>query len=196
MTSIAHIINSLEELFLSRRNVLWISKKLGYNALNDMKKWGEENHLDDFESIQMNHSEALDYANKQFIKTKTEVLDKVTKELATRGTSRPTEETKYPKAWIPNGTLGYTTNDFRNIDAYYEQEVFRTNADFRYNNKIKSWQTHLHTRHVDRDPEIGRKDTRSLETLVRGYNMDNILGPNPYRDKYYDYSMMSIKSAY
>lgn len=191
MTSIEHIINSLEELFLSSRNVSWVSKKLKYDALEDMKKWAGENELDDFESIWMDYSEALDYANKQFIKTKTNVLDRVTRELSFRETSRPRVERKYPKAFIPGGTFGYTVTDFRNKDAYYEQEVFRTNANFRYNNKIKSWQTHLHTRHYDRDSEIGRKDTRSLETLVRGYNMDNIFSPNPYEDKYYNYSLNS-----
>ena len=196
MTSIAHIVNSLERLFLGRRNVSWVSNKLGYNALEDMKKWAQENDLDDFESIQMDYSEALDYANKQFMKTKTEVLDQVTRELYMTGTSRPEVERKYPKAWIPEGTFNYTVADWRNKDAYVEQEVFRTNANFRYKNKIKSWQTHLHTRHFDRDPEMGRKDTRSLETLVRGYDMEAIHGPNPYRDKYYDYSSMSLKSAY
>lgn len=195
MTSISHIINSLEELFLGIQNASWMSHRLGYNALKDMKKWAKENDLDDFESMQMDYSEALDYANKQFIKTKEEVLDKVTKGLAEE-TFRPDKETKYPKAWIPGGTFGYTTADWRNKDAYYEQEVFRTNKNFRYSNKIKSWQTHLHTRHVDRDPDIGRKDTRSLETLVRGYTMDNIWADSPYRDKYYDYSMASMNNAY
>lgn len=191
MTSIEHIINSLEELFLSNRNVSVVSKKLKYYALEDMKKWARENNLDDFESIQLDYSESLDYANKQFIKTKTDVLDKVTRELSFSETSRPLAEGKYPKAFIPDGTFDHTAVDFRNKDAYYEQEVFRTNANFRYNNKFKSWQTHLHTRQYDRDSEMGRKDTRSLETLVRGYNMDNIFSPNPYEDKYYNYSLNS-----
>lgn len=166
-----HIEISLERMFLSDTNIRDITAFIGRDATVEMKKWALEKNLDDYESVQMDYSEALDFANREFSKEhkpKSYELDMSAGQ-------------KYPKYYIDEGVERYNVNDFRTHDAQRVQEVFRTNKNFRYNNKIKSWRTRMHTRNYDRDyHESGLGDIRELNTLERGYRMDKILGPNPY----------------
>ncbi len=165
------LIHSLEQLFLSKSNINDVSAKLGRHAYTEMKQWASSANLDDYESIQMNWNESLDFANNKFVK---------------KYKNKPYELNmsagqNYPKYYIGEGVERYNVDDWRSHDAQQTQEVFRTNDNFRYGNKFKKWETSLYKRHYDRDEhEHGLRDTRELDTLVRGYRMDKIYGPNDY----------------
>jgi hypothetical protein len=165
-------MSSLSQLFLSRQNIIIISSVIGRNASDEMNKWSSERNLDDYESVQMDFTEALDFANNEFSKA-----------------HKPREyelsladgKTKHPKYFISNAVTGFNVNDWRTFDAQSSQEIFRSNKNFRHGNRIKPWQASMHKRHYDRDEhENGLKDIRELQTIQRGYNMEAIYGKNQY----------------
>ena len=172
MSTQTHIATSMERLFLSKNNIRDVSASLGRNAVAEMSKWATENPLDDYESVRGDYYETLDFVNNSFIK---------------HARNKPYELNmksgqNYPKYYIDEGVERYNVNDFRSHDAQSTQEVMRTNADFRYNNKIKLWHRSAHIRQYDRDEhENGLRDTRELNTLTRKYNMDKIHAENPYK---------------
>lgn len=181
MTTEKHIGKSLEEMFLSDSNIRDVSAYIGRNAREEMREWASKKNLDDYESVQMDYSEALDFANIEFSKqhkNKEYELDMSAGQ-------------NYPKYYIDEGVERYNVNDFRSHDAQVTQEIMRSNANFRYNNKIKQWRIGQHKRHYDREEhENGFRDIRELNTLERGYRMEKIWGPNPYESSdsaMYDY---------
>jgi hypothetical protein len=171
MTTKTQIAISLEAMFLSASNVRDISAFIGRPAKKEMSLWTKQRKLDDYESVQGDFTEALDYVNRQFVK-----LHK----------NKPYEFSmasgkKYPKYYIDEGVERYNVNDWRSHDAQYSQEVFRSNANFRYGNKIKQWRIGMHKRHYDREEhENGFRDIRELSNFQRGYNMKDIYAPNKY----------------
>jgi hypothetical protein len=162
---------SLSQRFTSRRNITLLSQAIKRSAAQDVKRWVRTHDLDDYESVHLDRDEELIFANKEFIKKHSANL--VPYELKIPG--------KYPKHYIDNGVENYNTQDFRTHDAYFTQEVFRTNKNFRYDNKIKSWETHLYKRHYERDNTEGLRDIRELNPVQRKFNMSKIVGPNPYK---------------
>jgi hypothetical protein len=171
MTTEQHIGMSLEKMFLSDFNVRDISGRMGRNAENEMKIWAASKKLDDYESVQMDYSEALDFANNEFS----------AKHLRKKPELNMAAGQDYPKYYIEEGVERYDVDDFRTYDAQQVQEVMRSNANFRYGNKIKEWRIGQHKRHYDKEEhEKGFADTRELNTLERGYNMSKIYGPNEY----------------
>lgn len=171
MTTEKHIANSLEKMFMSDSNIRDITAYIRRDATVEMKRWAIKKNLDDYESVQMDYSEALDFTNNQFVKEHKNKKYELNMAVGQN----------YPKYYIDEGVERYNAEDFRKHDAQMTQEVIRSNANFRYGNKFKSWETHLYKRHYDRDEhENGLRDTRELNTLERGYNMDKIYGENPY----------------
>lgn len=165
------IMKSLHKLFLCRANVREVSQQVGFNAADLMKTWASKEDLDDYESVQGDYTEALDYINATFIKKhKPRVPDRVT------------SVGPYPTVQLSDGLNKlHTVGDLRSYDAYTRQEVFRTNGNFRYDNAIKRWHVSGHKRFYDRDEhENGLRDIRELNSHVRGYNMDNIYADNPF----------------
>lgn len=172
MTTRKHIALSVEKLFLAKTNVSDVSAAIGRHVLKEMIEWATHNPLDDYESVYGDYSEALDFANKKFINT---TKNKPYELNMTHGQN-------YPKYYIDEGVERYSVEDFRAHDAQKTQEIMRSNANFRYNNKIKLWHRSAHIRHYDKNEhENGLRDTRELNTLERGYNMDKIYGDNPYK---------------
>lgn len=171
MSTESKIIKSLEAMFLSKANAKEMRGYLGRDPLKEMKKWASSAGLDDYESVSMDFSEALDFANAKFIKAHKH-----------RGYElNMTKGQKHPKYYIDEGVERYSVDDWRTHDAQSTQEVFRSNANFRYKNAIKQWRIGQHRHHYDRDShEAGLKDIRELNTLQRGYNMGGIYGPNKY----------------
>lgn len=163
---------SLEELFLSDENIKKLSNYAEKNVKDDMVYFANNNLLDDYESVQGDYMEALDFVNDKFIKSISYTINAIS----------TAKGQKYPKGIVLDGVENYTVNDFRTHDAQYTQEVIRSNANFRYNNDIKSWRRSAHVRNYDRNEhESGLKDTRELNTLTRSYNMNNIFKDNPYK---------------
>lgn len=162
---------SVESIFLSKSNTLNISTKVGRDVSNNMKVWANKNSLDDYESVHGDLYETLEFANNQFIKTvKNEPCE-----------INMSHGQKYPKYYISDGVEKYDTEDFRSHDAQYSENVMRSNANFRYNNKIKLWNRSAHIRNYDKDEhENGLRDIRELNNTQRGYNMDKIYDKNPY----------------
>lgn len=171
MTTDSHIYNSIEDMFLSPSNIRDLSAYIGRDVTSDMKKWVSVHDLDDYESIQGDYSEALDYANNNFVrryKNKPYTLDMSAGQ-------------NYPKYFIQDGVERYNVNDWRSHDAQCTQETHRSNANFRYGNRFKKWQTSMYKRHYDIESHVdGLRDIRELNNLNRGYNMDKIYGNNPY----------------
>jgi hypothetical protein len=166
-------MSSLKQLFLCTRNVKFVSAAIKRNALKDMVKWEKKKDIDDYESVSMSILESLDYINKEFITAHRQAQQTYTLDMSAGQ--------KYPKYYIQEGVERYSPNDFRSHDAQFTQQVFRTNANFRYGNVIKKWETSLYKRHYDRECHAdGLRDTRELNTLQRGYNMGKIFGPNDY----------------
>jgi hypothetical protein len=141
------------------------------NAEKKMKMWAKKNSLDDYESVHMDFSEVLDFINAKFIR---EHAHKDYELNMSAGQA-------HPKYYIEDGVERYSVNDWRTHDAQTVQEVFRSNSNFRYGNAIKQWRIGQHKHHYDREAHAaGLKDTRELNTIQRGYNMDDIYGPNKY----------------
>lgn len=170
MTSVLQNI-SMESIFLSKQNIKKLSASIGRNATKEMVDWTKVKKLDDYESVHMDKSEVLDYLNSEFIKAyKKEPVNVILQ-----------DGRKYPKYKIADSVEGYTVDDFRTHDAQFVQEVFRTNENFRYGNRLRKWETGLYKRHYDREEhEAGLRDTRELNTLERGYDMEKIYGENEY----------------
>jgi hypothetical protein len=181
MTTGNNIGRSLEKIFLSDTNIRDISAYIGRNAREEMKEWASTRKLDDYESVQMDYIEALDFANAEFSK----------KHKHGGYELNMSAGQDYPKYYIDEGVERYTVDDFRKHDAQSTQEVMRSNSNFRYGNKIKQWNIGQHRRHYDRDEhENGFGDIRELNTIERSYNMDKIYGPNDYESAestMYDY---------
>ena len=171
MTTPSRIINSIEGMFLSASNIRDITAYIGRDATKEMKDYASHKPLDDYESIQMDYSETLDFINNDFVKkhkNKGYELSMATGQA-------------HPKYYIDEGVERYGVNDFRSHDAQSTQEVHRSNENFRYGNKIKRWETSLYKRNYDRAyHETGLRDIRELDTITRKYRMDKILGPNDY----------------
>ena len=164
-------IISMEAVFLSKSNIRDMSVYIGRDASEEMKKWTKTKKLDDYESVQMDYSEVLDYINIEFVKAHKKKSDGVSMQ----------DGGKYPKYKITDNVEGYTVDDFRTHDAQYAQEVIRSNENFRYGNRFRKWETSLYKRHYDREEhEAGLRDTRELNTLERGYDMEKIYGENEY----------------
>jgi hypothetical protein len=174
MSTESKIVKSLEAMFLSKSNTRDLTAYLGRNALKEMKAWAAKKSLDDYESVSMDFSETLDFANTEFVKDHKQKGYEL----------NMAEGQKHPKFYIDEGVERYNVDDFRTHDAQSTQEVFRSNANFRYGNKIKQWRIKQHSHHYDRDAhEAGLRDTRELNTLQRGYNMSSIYkgsAGNPY----------------
>lgn len=171
MSTDSKIASSLELMFLSKSNTKEVGSLLGRNANKEMQSWASKQQLDDYESVQLDFSEALDFVNKQFVKDHRNAEYELNMAAGQ----------KYPKHYIDSGVERYNVEDWRTHDAQHTQEVFRSNANFRYNNEIKQWRVGPHKRHYDKEThETGLKDTRELNTIQRKYNMKDILGPNPY----------------
>lgn len=171
MTTESRITNSLKHMFLSNNNVRDVTAFIGRNARPEMTNWSKRKDLDDYESVQMDYSEALDFANNEFVKDHK------------RGgyTLNMASGQDYPKYYIDEGVERYSVNDFRSHDAQFTQEVHRSSANFRYGNDIKKWETSLYKRNYDRvEHENGLRDIRELNTLQRGYRMGKIYGANDY----------------
>jgi hypothetical protein len=82
---------------------------------------------------------------------------------------------------VPSGIEDYRVEDYRNMDCFLEQDVKRTNANFRYNNAIMKWESRLYKRNYDReDAQSTFRDVRELDNQIHGYNMGGVLGANQY----------------
>lgn len=163
---------SIKDLFLNDTNVNKLSSKLGRDVKSDMIQWTKTYDLDDYESIQMNITETVNFINNQFINKYKETKD---------GSSNAQGQ-KYPKYTIKNNTNNYTINDFRTHDAQFVQEVIRSNKNFRHNNKLMPWETGLYKRHYDRDEHgLSLGNFRELQNEERGYDMKNTYVKNPYK---------------
>ena len=183
MTSESKITKSLNRMFLSSQNIRDVSAYIGRDATSDMKKWSLTHDLDDYESVQMDWSEALDFVNIEFAKGRKNAPYELN---MARGQ-------KYPKHYIDEGVERYSVEDWRAHDAQSTQEVMRSNENFRYGNKFKRWEIGLYKRHYDRDyHETGLRDIRELNNPERGYDMSKIYGPNEYEScdsAMYDFSI-------
>ena len=122
MTTPSRIINSIEGMFLSASNIRDITAYIGHDATKEMKDYASHKPLDDYESIQMDYSETLDFINNDFVKkhkNKGYELSMATGQA-------------HPKYYIDEGVERYGVNDFRSHDAQSTQEVHRSNENFRY----------------------------------------------------------------
>lgn len=136
-----------------------------------MHNWALHKKLDDYESVRMDYLEALEFANNEFIE---EYKPKEVEINTSAGQ-------KFPKYYIAEGVENYNVEDFRHHDAKPLPNVMRSNANFRYGNVIKKWETNLYKRNYDRDEHAaGLGDIRELYNIDRGYNMEKIHGANEY----------------
>ena len=158
-------------IFLSAGNVKDMTAYIGRDVSTAMRSWAASHDLDDYESVQSDNTETLDFVNAEFAKEHKD--DPYELDMA--------DGQNYPKYYIHDGVERYNVNDWRSHDAQFTQEVYRDNSDFRYGNKIKKWQTSMSKRHYDRDTHVdGLRDIRELDTIHRGYNMDKIYAGNAY----------------
>lgn len=178
--------NPVKTAFLSTNNVRMVQPAVGPNAPAIMKKWASAhfNDLQQFASVQGDMSESLAYANQQFLAWLSAAgrnrQDNI--QFAGRGRAILHPQSKlYPKMYIEEGVEDYDVDDFRAHNAYFEQHVFRSNANFRYNNALLPWQCALQKRWYDRKHFAdGLRDHRELEQPARAYNMAGAWGPNKW----------------
>jgi hypothetical protein len=178
----------IREAFLSSANVREIGGRVagaaGVPAI--MKKWADTvvGDFDTYSSAQGDMSESLAYVNQTFLTW----LGRQGRDRAApisfvgRGQSQHHPESRnYPKLYVEDGVENYDVDDFRAHDAQFEQHVMRTNANFRYNNRLLPWQCAMQKRYYDREafPE-GLRDHRELEQPARAYDMSGAWGPNKY----------------
>ncbi len=68
----------------------------------------------------------------------------------------------------------YDTEDYRQIDAWSDNEVYTDNKRYRYENKIPGYRTHIHMHHHDRSNEGLRGHTELINDRFRKYDLSNI----------------------
>jgi hypothetical protein len=160
---------SLTEEFLSPRNRGALSRHVGRDVSQEARQWAAGARLDDYESVQGSRLEELQLANRRFVGSLGPRADEWDESWGQ----------KYPGRHVEGQTSYFGVDQMRAIDAQLEQVVVRTNANFRYNNRIPGWEAALYRRHYDRDahPE-GLKDIRSLEQAPAGYDLSGVFEPS------------------
>ena len=83
-----------------------------------------------------------------------------------------------------------TADDYRNMDVWQNNQEYTYNKRNRYNNAIPMWQKSMNIRHYEKESDglhTSNSDRASLDSQLRGYNMNNqIKGSEFYKNYYYD----------
>jgi len=85
------------------------------------------------------------------------------------------------RAVFPSGVEGYGVEDYRAMDCFLEQDIKRTDGNFRYNNRLMKWESCLYARNYDRaDAASTFRDIRELDNQIHGYDMSGVVRENPF----------------
>ena len=166
-----------------------------------MKKWAKQNelYLQKYKPLVNYTFDALRFANDQFLK-----YAEITLGLSTSQYTKKVSEHKYSNAtpdWNPmRGQLSeldklhsqLTFNDMRRLNLWVNERTWRTCDNFRWRNRIPSYEIGLYKRHYERDVKDTLRDRQLENPSRKQYNMDDIYktrgrawGRNPYgRDDY------------
>ena len=73
--------------------------------------------------------------------------------------------------------ITYSAENATEYDVWGDNKTIRNNNNFRYENVIPVWQSSINTRNYERDNNDagGLQCNESLGTIIRGYNMDDVL---------------------
>lgn len=160
---------SLEQMFMTEENIQYISKKLKTNARNIMENYIKETRLDDYESVTHDFLETLNFINISFIKNNIQKKEYI----------MPNMGDKYPICKVLGTINTDDPSSYGKHDAQYEPDVIISNANFRYDNRIR-WVAGLHRRNYDKSEHEKNLIDRELYGINRGYNMDDIYRSNDY----------------
>lgn len=143
---------SHENNFLNEDNVSYLSTKFNYNIQQKMVEFSKNNKLDDFEYVNMDAFETLEYINKLFIDSeKKEVKDSI---IITN---------KHPKYIIDNLQNRIDT-DLPFMDISPPEDIF---VSEKFRNSVKKRETYLYKRNYDVN-ENNFKD--SLNSFDKKFN--------------------------
>ena len=178
-------------IFLSEKNIHYMTYYIvslnktttGQQLINLAKQipglmiqWSKKEDLNNFEYVYNNILLTLSFLNKKFLvnhaylyrgtenadinvfRTKDVVTDKCGNE----------ELKKYDEM---------TAAEYSTLDVWRDEQVYTYDKLNRYQNKIPTWQKSMNIRQYDRSNDglhSAYSDRASLDSQVRGYNMDNI----------------------
>jgi hypothetical protein len=141
-----------------------------------MVQWAKKEYLNDFEYVHDNVLLTLSFLNKKFLVNHAYLYKRTenanfnvfrNKDIVTDKCGNE-ELKKYDEM---------TADEYRTLDVWREEQVFTYDKLNRYQNKIPTWQKSMNTRQYDRSNDglhSAFSDRASLDSQVRGYNMDNI----------------------
>ena len=155
-----------------------------------MIQWANTQNLNDFEYVYNDILLRLSFLNKKFITNHACVYDKSNK--ASMNVFR-VMDTVTVDACGNEETKKYsemTADDYRNMDVWQSNQEYTYNKRNRYNNAIPMWQKSMNIRHYEMESDglhTSNPDRSSLDSQLRGYNMNNqIKGSEFYKNYYYD----------
>jgi hypothetical protein len=178
-------------IFLSEKNIHYMTYYIvslnktttGQQLINLAKRipglmvqWSKKEDLNDFEYAHDNVLLTLSFLNKKFLVNNAYLYKGTensnfnvfrTKDIVTDKCGNA-ESKKYDEM---------TADEYRTLDVWREEQVFTYDKLNRYQNKIPTWQKSMNIRQYDRSNDglhSAFSDRASLNSQVRGYNMDNI----------------------
>ena len=155
-----------------------------------MDDWSKKNSINDYEDLYDNIFMRLNYLNKQFLLDNGDMFDLIGKE------SINVFQIKSDKVTDRCGNIfnkkydEMLASDYHTLDLHKPLDIFKTDNNFRYGNKIPIWQKSMNTRNYDRCNDglhTAYASRASLNNQVRGYDMKEIYkGCENYENYYYE----------
>lgn len=192
-----------ESIFLSKKNIYnMIYYIIALNKLNKtdhdilqnsipikMQEWADKNSINDFEDLTNNIFTKLTFLNKKFLTENGHLFDL---------SGSHSINVFHIKSDTVTDRCGKLSNkkydemlaqDYHTIDVHQSMDIFKSNANFRYDNDPK-WEKNLNTRHYDRSNDglhTSSYERASLNNQIHGYDMSEIYkGTEYYENHYYE----------
>ena len=190
----------VRELFISKSNVEYVTVRIYNKFHNKLLRTREMNariHEDmlnyisvtlDSELFVTNVIEMLDIINRRFItefgqKNESnefmELEDEKQKQIASIGKLYNPYNSSIDGPGSEMADDGIPSEFYSKLNMYNNTIVYRTDSQFRYNNRIPFWQVTPHHRPIDRDNSEGLRNYGDRENITMKFNMDHVRkGPN------------------
>ena len=187
-----------EQMFLSNRNTyILVHYIISLNVKNNTKtqheilrkkipeimvKWAADKKINDYEDLNDNLLTTLTFLNKQFLGDHPELYNRADCSGINvyRITGRVTDRCNRQSNKRHDEMLA---SDYHTLDVWQPHEVFTSNKNNRYCNRVPIWQKSMNTRHHDRCND-GLRDAiperASLNNQIHGYDMSNIIKGSTY----------------
>ena len=142
---------SHENNFFNEDNIRFLSKRYKKPILKEMELFAKDYNLDDFEYVNMDAFETLEYINVLFIKfMSVEIKDRIV------------YTDKHPK-YIIDGKISRIDTDLPQMDVPPPGDVYISD---RFSNRVKRRETYLYKRNYDKDEQNFKDGLESFNTKL------------------------------